>query len=236
VDLLDRLQNLVNEVPGWARPPTVLSALLVVALLAQLGTVAWPPLRQGLGREAVAATDTGHVLTLGPRLSVASIISGHLFGAVEPEAGPVEKTALPLELMGTFAAADPAAGMAFLREGANAPQHLYRVGEALPGGGVLREVYRTRIVFARNGQMEELSFPERRLAFAPPPSISALGAGGTTGVMDLWALPGADDGRNNKGVVHLDTGGADGEEEVYRPPIVTKAPTPGIEDPVEDPP
>jgi hypothetical protein len=179
VDLLDRLQSLAQDGPRWARPQVLLSALLLVALLAQAGTVAWPVLRHRLdprmGQGAAAAAAPGHAITLRPGMSVASIIAGHLFGAAEPETGPAGKTALPLELMGTFAAADPTTGMAFLREGPAAPQHFYRVGDTLPGGGVLREVYRTRIVFAREGRMEELSFPQRGLQFASAPSIAAAG-------------------------------------------------------------
>jgi general secretion pathway protein C len=178
VDLLDRLQSLAQDGPRWARPQALLSALLLVALLAQAGAVAWPVLHHRLdprmGQGAAAAAAPGHAIALRPGMSVANIIAGHLFGAAEPEAGPAEKTALPLELMGTFAAADPTTGMAFLREGAAAPQHFYRVGDTLPGGGVLREVYRSRIVFARNGRIEELTFPERRLAFAALPSLASL--------------------------------------------------------------
>jgi hypothetical protein len=46
----------------------------------------------------------------------------------------------------------------------------------LPGGGVLREVYRARIVFAREGRMEELSFQQHPLQFAGPPSVGAIAA------------------------------------------------------------
>jgi general secretion pathway protein C len=178
VSLFDRFQDLVHDGPRWARPQVVLSALLAVALLAQVGTIAWPVLRNTLdartGQGAVAPVASGAAITLRPGLSVATIIAGHLFGAAQPEAGPPERTALPLELMGTFAALDPATGMAFLREGPGGPQQFYRVGETLPGGGVLREIYSTRIVFAREGRMEELTFPERRLAFAAPPSLASL--------------------------------------------------------------
>jgi hypothetical protein len=68
--------------------------------------------------------------------------------------------------------------MAFLREGAAAPQHFYRVGDTLPGGGVLREVYRSRIVFGRDGRTEELTFPEHRLQLAPPPTLRAVESAG----------------------------------------------------------
>jgi type II secretory pathway component PulC len=64
--------------------------------------------------------------------------------------------------------------MAFLREGPVGPQHFYRVGETLPGGGVLREVYRTRILFAREGRLEELTFPQHPLRVGAQPSMSAL--------------------------------------------------------------
>jgi general secretion pathway protein C len=209
----------------------LLSALLLVALLAQAGTVAWPVLRHRLeprmGQGAAAAATPGYEITLRPGLSVANIIAGHLFGAAEPEAGPAGKTALPLELMGTFAAADPTTGMAFLREGPAAPQRFYRVGETLPGGGVLREVYRTRIVFAREGRMEELAFPERRLAFAAPPSLAAVSVVSA----DATEIPAS----GGQGVIRLGTGGADGEEEVVRQPIQMIAADPRHPDPVEEP-
>jgi type II secretory pathway component PulC len=231
VSLFDRFQDLVHDGPRWARPQVVLSALFVVALLAQVGTVAWPVLRHKLdartGQGAGAPVATGPTLTLRPGLSIATIIAGHLFGAAAPEVGSTEKTALPLELMGTFAADDPASGIAFLREGPGGPQHLFRVGETLPGGGVLRGIYRARIVFARDGRMEELSFPERHLAFAPPPSLASLGLV-ETGTVEIPASGG-------QGVIRLGTGGADGEEEVVRPPIQMIAPDPRHPDPVEEP-
>lgn len=238
MDLFDRVHNLAQEGPRWARPQVLLSALLVGALLAQAGAIAWPALRHGIGASETRPHAAARAFAPRPGLSVAGIVAGHLFGMAEPAAGQAEKTALPLELVGTFAAAEPTSGMAFLREGPGAPQHFYRVGDTLPGGGVLREVYRTRIVFARDGRLEDLTFAEHRLAFASAPSLAALGAPslpGRAGLPPLSPLPGSDDGRDNAGAIHLDTGGADGEEEAARPPIYMKPPDPGIPDPVEVP-
>jgi hypothetical protein len=101
------------------------------------------------------------------------------------------------------------------------------VGETLPGGGVLREVYRTRIVFARDGRLEELTFPERRLAFSALPSLAAAGFV-EAGAVEISADRG-------QGVIRLGTGGADGEEEVVRQPIQMIAADPRRPDPVEEP-
>jgi type II secretory pathway component PulC len=178
VSLFDRFQDLVHDGPRWARPQVVVSALLVVALLAQVGTVAWPVLRHKLdartAQGAGAPVASRPAITLRPGLSVATIIAGHLFGAPEPVAGPPVQTVVPLELMGTFAGADPTSGMAFVREKGGGLQHVYRVGEELPQGAVLRQVYLRRIVFERDGKLEVLSFPESTLRFAARPSLGAL--------------------------------------------------------------
>jgi hypothetical protein len=64
--------------------------------------------------------------------------------------------------------------MAFVREKGGGLQHVYHVGDALPHGAVLRQVYARRIVFERDGKFEELAFPESTLRFAARPSLGSL--------------------------------------------------------------
>jgi general secretion pathway protein C len=97
-----------------------------------------------------------------------------MFGQPEADPSRVVATTLPLQLVGTWADSDPAFGMAMIRESEGAPQLLVRVGDEMPGGATLREVYAKRIVFERDGKYEDLAFPENPLQQADPPSIHAV--------------------------------------------------------------
>ncbi len=148
--VLQRLVQLVN-------------LLLLLLLAATLAEITWkllpapplqaPPLRgAGGGPQAqprVAEPAAGDITML------------HLFGdkvsrpvaVAQPTEAP--ETRLQLILRGVFASDDPSAAGAIIAE-RNGKESFYGVGDKLPGGAVLKEVYKDRIVLLRGGRLETL--------------------------------------------------------------------------------
>jgi len=152
--------------------PLLLSIVIAAALALQVSGFAWSFVQKGGARES--ARPAGQGLHRPAPLDIGQLVGAHLFGQAEGDPSHVVPTALPLQLVGTWADADPALGMAMVRESEGAPQRLVRVGEEMPGGATLHEVYARRIVFERDGKYEELAFPENPLQEAEPPSIHAV--------------------------------------------------------------
>jgi len=151
------VQQRLQKLPSYA------SVLIAAVLALQVSGLAWPVVHKPGDAASPRALRPGQ--RMAP-LDIGQIIGAHLFGQAEADPTQVAPTSLPLQLVGTWADADPQKGMAFVREGEGGPQQLYRVGQDLPGGGVLRQVYARSIVFERDGRNEELSFPQGRLQFA----------------------------------------------------------------------
>lgn len=152
-----------------AHAPTIASGVLVIALAAQLASVAWkflaPPAPTGpVTPVAAPAGGTG--------INVAGIINAHLFGtALAPATGDpanAPATSLNLVLAGTIAGADPKTGWAIIGETAQAAR-LYATGANLPGGASLREVYADRAILDRGGRLESLPLPRLSGGAGPVP-------------------------------------------------------------------
>ena len=152
--------------------PLYLSMVIAALLALQVSGLVWSAVHKPgeTTRPPTAVQPTYHLA----RPNVSQIVAAHLFGQVAADPSTVVPTSLSLQLVGTWAEATPEAGMALVREPGGALQHLVRVGEELPGGATLRRVYGRRIVFERNGQYEDLAFPENALHEADPPSMRAV--------------------------------------------------------------
>lgn len=151
--------------------PLYLSLLIAAVLALQVSGLAWSVVHKPGEKESPPGARPWH---RPAPLNIGQVIGAHLFGRPEADPSKVVPTQLPLQLVGTWADADPEAGMAMLRESEGAPQKLVRVGEEMPGGATLRGVYARRIVFERDGKYEELAFPENPLQEADAPSIHAV--------------------------------------------------------------
>ena len=92
------------------------------------------------------------------------IVARHLFGqAPALTAGAaIPETSLSLVLRGVVASPDPKTAAAIVADPSGNEQ-FYLVGQALPGGAVLKEVHRQRIVFSRDGRLETLRLPKDSL-------------------------------------------------------------------------
>lgn len=99
-------------------------------------------------------------------VSVNAILSRNLFGVAAEGAAaaqanelPAVETRLPLELLGVYAANEPAASSATVAQKGR-PGENYRIGDVLPGNAELLEVHDDHIVLRRAGGRETLRFPE----------------------------------------------------------------------------
>jgi len=151
--------------------PLYLSLLIAAVFALQVSGLAWSVVHKPGEKESPRGAQPWH---RPAPLNIGQVIGAHLFGQPEADPSRVVATTLPLQLVGTWADANPEAGMAMVRESEGAPQRLVRVGEEMPGGATLRGVYARRIVFEREGKYEELAFPENPLQEADPPSIHAV--------------------------------------------------------------
>lgn len=141
-----------------AHGPTIITVVLVIALAAQLATLAW----RVLAPAAPPPVAPPAVTQAGSGLNVAGIVNAHLFGTAlmqaSGDAGAAPTTNLNLVLAGTLAGSDPTSGWAIIGETAqNARVHA--VGSTLPGGVRLREVYADRVILDRGGRLESLLLP-----------------------------------------------------------------------------
>jgi general secretion pathway protein C len=111
-------------------------------------------------------------------VDVAAITSAHLFGEAPIEARPQDaanapQSSLPLVLVGIISADDPQDGLAILGENAAAAK-VYAVGDNVPGGAKLHQVFGDKVIIDRNGVLESLMLPRTLQPGAAPPSTAAL--------------------------------------------------------------
>ena len=109
--------------------------------------------------DVAPAAARADALTLGRE-----IVARHLFGqapSLTPGAA-IPETSLSLVLRGVVASPNPKTAAAIVADSSGNEQ-FYLVGQALPGGAVLKEVHRRRIVFSRDGRLETLRLPKESL-------------------------------------------------------------------------
>ena len=117
---------------------------------------------------------------------LASIATARLWGAL-PAAAPLatatQDTRLPLSLRGIISGQ----GLALI-ETSGSGTKVYRVGDTLPGGALLKEVLDDHVLLERGGVIERLALPKQSLSFgaspaavnndamnSPPPTAAQLG-------------------------------------------------------------
>ena len=105
-----------------------------------------------------------------------SVSQWHLFGngqapMIDAKLTAAKETTLKLTLRGTLNESAPDGGLAIIADETGADAS-YRVGDTLPGGGLLKEIHQGRVLFLREGVAESLSLP-RDPANAPAVSSRA---------------------------------------------------------------
>jgi general secretion pathway protein C len=155
----------------------IINVLLIIWLAWQLARLSWllvprpdhgeQPATQPVANVASGATGRS---TVNER----ELASWHLFGEVQ-KSQPVQKpkpveapeTRLQLTLSGLFASDDPQEARAIIGDPGGQEQS-YAVGDPLPGGATLSEIYADRIILKRGGGFETLRLPrDQSVAGAP---------------------------------------------------------------------
>lgn len=96
------------------------------------------------------------------------IANGHLFGQAQSltiKSGPTvaPETRLNLVLSGVIAAHQQADAVAIISAGAKAEEKSYAIGDSLPGGAQLKEVYGDRVIIEYRGRAETLTLHRKKL-------------------------------------------------------------------------
>ncbi|MGD2074131.1 MAG: type II secretion system protein GspC [Gammaproteobacteria bacterium] len=152
--------------------------MLIIWLAWQLARLSWllvpgagevePP----TGRPAPVQVPTRQA-----RFDERQLASWHLFGESKQEqpvkkAKPVDapETRLKLTLSGVFASDEPGKARAIVGD-PRGQEDSYAVGDPLPGGATLSEIYPDRIILERSGRFETLRLPKEE-SVAGPRSVS----------------------------------------------------------------
>jgi len=167
-----------SALQGWFRPERIaqLSKLVNVLLIIWLAWVSakltWLLVPEaGQTEQAVTAAPVA-VKRQPPRINEQQIAGWHLFGvageekAVEKKVIEAPETRLKLTLRGVFASEDSTGGRAIVGDPKGKEEN-YAVGEPLPGGAKLSEIYPDRIILERNGRFETLRLPKERMLPQP---------------------------------------------------------------------
>ena len=179
------MNGIMNSWPRyepWAFRLTVLLLLLVLAqgIATLMWRVATPPpaITSAPPRAAYAVTPQAAIS--GGEVSTAT---RQLFGEPAMSAGaPITdapETKLDLKLIGVFATGD-SSSLAIIASGRR-PESLYAIGDALPGGAILRAVYADRVILERNGALEALRLPQESLGGMVSNEARSAGATDTGG-------------------------------------------------------
>ncbi len=143
------------------RLAAVVSLLLVVAcawLLVEITWMFFPQDDQAL--TAVQQKTQPHLNKQNQQNSFNKLTSANVFGvsdkAVVQKQTNVPETRLNLTLKGVLAAIPMKMASAIIAQGKNGKEDIYGIGDKLPGGVVIKEIYPEHVVLERGGRLETL--------------------------------------------------------------------------------
>ena len=163
-----------SALQNWLQPEhsgqlaKLVNLLLVIWLAWLLARLSWfilpEPDVEPISQPAVVAAP---VQRQQARIDERQIASWHLFGVAGEEkpvkvvAADAPETRLKLTLRGLFASDDSAGGRAIIGD-PKGKEESYAVGDPVPGGAKLSEIYPDRVILERNGRYETLRLPKDR--------------------------------------------------------------------------
>ena len=141
--------------------PPVVWLVFFLSLLLILAFVQWWWRFQlpGMPEELVSP----HAQETVPVLQLNKLGELHLFGQnIEQNINNLPETTLQLVLKGIYSDPAEAFGSAIIAVPGQ-QDAVYLMGDTLPGGAVLLDIYEDRVILRRAGQLEVLMLPQRRL-------------------------------------------------------------------------
>jgi hypothetical protein len=147
-----------------------------------------------LDEPGIGGPDAAPVETMGARPLAAETEAAR--GAAGPRA-----TAAGLELVGTLATGDAATSIALIASSADAAGAMhYRVGETLPGGGVLTAVAPRAVEIDLDGRVARLTISTADGVVGSVSAGAAIAGGGDTRTNEQLAIGGYDGANEQSGV------------------------------------
>lgn len=148
---------------------TALAVVLVIAIAYSLARFALFVIYGDQTQKPVTVETAQAVLKADTRkVDTAQIAQWHLFGEAGakddkpvPQTTNAPDTKLHLDLVGVYLAPEARESSAIIVEKGEADR--YKVGDELPGGVTLHEVYADRVIIERSGRLETLRFSEKAL-------------------------------------------------------------------------
>lgn len=143
----------------------IIALLFLFALLTldQLSDLIWPPYASQSAPQASAR------LKLQPKGDYKLVLKSAIFGSYVPkdlDESSVQESLLNLEIVGILFAPNLQDSHVIIRA-ADGEEKTYLVGDALPGGAVLKKITAQGILVERDGNLESLSLPKGELTFEP---------------------------------------------------------------------
>lgn len=141
--------------------PVIISLLLVIACAHAMAKISWMFLPEGetsMQQRATARTPLVNRTNQGQ--AIRQVANAHLFGEMQSAAVPRQtkapETRLNLVLRGVIAADPMSLSHAIIARGKNGKEEVYAVGDKMPGGVTVEEVYPDHVILNRGGQLETL--------------------------------------------------------------------------------
>jgi general secretion pathway protein C len=143
------------------RLPAITSLLLVIACAHALARISWMFLPEGETYTQQRATSrTPAVNRTNQDQAIRQVANAHLFGEIQAATGTrptrAPETRLNLVLRGVIAANPMSLSHAIIARGKNGKEEVYTVGDKMPGGVTVEEVYPDHVILNRGGQYETL--------------------------------------------------------------------------------
>lgn len=144
----------------------LLLLLVAQALTGLIGRWLEPPQQEAVSKPVSAAS-----VTAGPSAQILAkqVANWHLFGRAQSMAvtsGPTvaPETKLNLVLSGVIALPKQEDAVAIIAAGPRAAEKSYGVGDSLPGGASLKEIYGDRVIIEHRGRVETLTLHRKKLS------------------------------------------------------------------------
>lgn len=143
------------------RLAVIVSMLLIVACAWLLVEITWMFFPQG-EEAALSVRQKAQPLngTQNQQDSFKKLTSANVFGvsekAIIQKQSKVPETRLNLSLKGVLAATPMKMASAIIAQGKNGKEDIYGIGDKMPGGVIVKEIYPEYVVLERNGRLETL--------------------------------------------------------------------------------